>query len=62
MESRTGPAGCDWGTRTEAGQNVPQANPEWADPSVWPSVVTMLVSAPRFSCAEGKPVSRDTRR
>jgi hypothetical protein len=22
------PGDCDWGTRTEAGQNVPQAKPE----------------------------------
>jgi hypothetical protein len=24
------PTRCDWGTRTEAVQNVPQAKPEWA--------------------------------
>ncbi len=29
----SGPDGCDWGTRTEAGQKVPQAKPEQATPS-----------------------------
>ena len=28
VENWTGPTGCDWGTRTEAGQKVPQAKPE----------------------------------
>ena len=33
------PGVCDWGTRTEAGQKVPQAKPEWTESSARPSVV-----------------------
>lgn len=50
---RIGPAGWDWGTRTEAGQKVPQAKPERATPSDRASVPVSLMSAPGPSWPPG---------
>ncbi len=50
----TAPEGCDWGTRTEAVQNVPQANPERAVARTWLSVVASATRAPKFSWAAGE--------
>ena len=45
------PGVCDWGTRTEAGQNVPQANPECAVASTSSLPAPRSeVRAPRVSC------------
>ncbi len=41
-----GSAGSDRGTRTGAGQKVPQANPDRASASERPSLPTSLTSAP----------------
>lgn len=49
------PGVCDCGTRTEAGQNVPQANPECAVASPCsPPVLPSAIRAPRFSCMAGE--------
>ncbi len=53
-EILTGPAGCDWGTRTEAWQNVPQAKPECAVASVWSSAVVKAILAPKVSWSAGE--------
>jgi hypothetical protein len=50
----TGPGGCDEGTRTEARQNVPQENPEWAVAMAWPSVLISASRAPKSSCVAGE--------
>jgi len=50
----TGPAGWDWGTRTEAWQKVPQAKPEWAVARVWPLVVCKAMWAPSVSWEAGE--------
>ncbi|MFI5459604.1 MAG: STAS domain-containing protein [Isosphaerales bacterium] len=50
----TAPKGCDWGTRTEAVQNVPQAKPECARARIWPSVVARATRAPRVSWTAGE--------
>ena len=47
------PAGCVWGTRTEARQNVPHEKPEWAVATVSLSVFTRAIRAPRSSWVEG---------
>jgi hypothetical protein len=44
---------CDWGTRTEAGQKVPQANPECAVAIAWPLLLCRATRAPRVSCMAG---------
>ena len=49
------PYGCDWGTRTEAGQKVPQANPECAVASTCPALSPRrAIRAPRVSCMVGE--------
>ena len=49
------PGVCDWGTRTEAAQKVPQANPECAVASACSLLPPRSVTrAPRVSCAAGE--------
>ncbi len=49
------PGVCDWGTRTEAGQKVPQAKPECAVASTCSVLAPWSETrAPRISCIDGE--------
>jgi hypothetical protein len=49
------PGVCDWGTRTEAGQKVPQAKPECAVARMCSVLAPWSETrAPRISCNDGE--------